>query len=195
MPKSPDSNDTTGDAFAHLTPLVYKELRRLGRSYMQRERKGHTLQPTALVNEALSRLARTSLSEANQYGPIKYSDPQHFFAVCARQMRHVLVDYAKARGRLKRQSSEPVEAGNEAGPTTDGGFDMIELDQVLRQLEQIDAAAALAFELYYFGGHSTPAIGKLTQVSEATAGRQLRFARAWLLRQLQLADPAASTAS
>ena len=181
--RPPTGGNHRGDVFAQLTPLVYQQLRRLGRRFMNRERGGHTLQPTALVNEALSKLVNSA--NASPDNELQFNDEQHFMAVCARQMRHILLDHAKARRRNKRKGIEQQgELSEEDSPITSGGFDLLELDETLKQLEQLEPDAAQVFELYYFGGHRLPAIGKLLGVAEITAQRRLRFARAWLLNQL-----------
>lgn len=168
-----------------VTPEVYYQLRKLGRSFMQRERKNHTLQPTALVHEALFKISKPTPGEER-----RFNDMQHFYATCAKQMRHILVDYAKARNRDRRQYDDDgnLQKDHEGMPITTGGIDFIELDQLLKQLEVVDPHAAFAIELYYFGGHQQLEIAKITNVSEPTVVRRLRFGKAWLLTQLNRSE-------
>jgi RNA polymerase sigma factor (TIGR02999 family) len=165
-------------ALRRLEPLVYEELRRLARAYMSRERRDHTLQVTGLVNEAVTRLVG---KEA------EYSDAHHFYATAARIMRHVLVDYAKARRSEKRGGQGLIKdfpLSNTDG-STDGGIDLIELDEALQKLEMHSELAAKAVELHYFGGLTIQETANVLGISTATVSREVRFAKAWLLRQLR----------
>jgi RNA polymerase sigma factor (TIGR02999 family) len=184
VPETP-SREREGDAVSHLTPLVAQELRRLEQRYRERDRSRHAGEPTTLVTGALA-------NEATRRSPItrgavgnRFIDQKHFFTVCARQMRHTLVEHAKEKGLEPRH--EPVADNEEDRGSLPaiGASTVIELDQALRQFEQIDAAAALAFELYYFGGHDYKALAVITKVSEHTVQRQLRFAGAWLRTTMQ----------
>jgi RNA polymerase sigma factor (TIGR02999 family) len=160
--------------------LIYTELRRLANTYMRRERPNHTLQPTALVNEALTRV----VGSRSRLG---FVDQQHFYATAARVMRHVLVDHAKARRASKRgggaRSSELSLAIN--GPTSDGGIDMVELDEALGRLEELNAEAARTVELHYFAGLTQSETAELMGISVSSVARHIRFAKAWLLTQLK----------
>ena len=165
-------------ALAELTPLVYRELHKLATRYMRGERNGHTLQATALVNEAFMRLGNRAVS---------FSDGSHFYGVAAKLMRHILVDHAKSRLSQKRgagavrESSEDVEAEL----TTMGGIDLAEIDEALTKLAKENAAAANAMELHYFAGMTAEETAEVMRVSVSTVGRDLRFAKAWLLNQLR----------
>jgi len=165
-------------ALRRLEPLVYEELRRLARSYMRRERRDHTLQVTGLVNEAVARLVGNDS---------EYSDAHHFYATAARIMRHVLVDYAKARRAEKRGGDDVIKDFplNGAEGSTNGGIDLIELDEALQKLEKHSELAAKAIELHYFGGLTLQETSNVLGISTATVSREVRFAKAWLLRQLR----------
>lgn len=165
------------DALGQLTPLMYQQLRRLARAYMRGERAGHTLQPTALLNEALTRLAGS---------PVQFQDGKHFYASCARLMRHILVDHAKARQRLKRiGTGEHLPLDEDTDSVGQSEVDILELDDALSKLERFGARPARAFELKYFGGLTTIEVAAMLGVSEATVDRDLRFAKAWMLAELR----------
>lgn len=166
------------ESVAKLSQEQYRQLQLVARSYMRRERQGHTYQPTALLNEALARLFDSSQ---------KFADKQHFYATCARQMRNILVDHAKARQRMKRggpdrQLSNDVE--NVAAESVDNAG-VIELDDLLSQFEQVDLESARAFELHYFGGLTLGETAEALSLSEATVQRRLRLAKAWFLLRIQ----------
>ena len=165
-------------ALEKLTPLVYNELRRLAGRYMQGERASHTLQATAVVNEAFLRMVDMEVPWQNR---------AHFFAIAARLMRRILVDYAKAHRREKRGGKftdltldEGLVMSGEADP------DLVNLDEALGRLEQVDERKANIIELHYFGGLTYDEISEALQVSPATVHRDLRMAKAWL--QNELAD-------
>lgn len=165
------------EALAELTPLVYRELHRLATGYMRRERKGHTLQATALVNEAFARLVR---------GAVPFENAKHFYGVAAKLMRHILVDYAKGRKRIKRSGIDTYGASaDELEMTGGGGIDFLELEDALLLLEQQHKDAAEVIELHYFGGLTVPQAAAALDVSESTVERNLRFAKAWLLKELR----------
>jgi RNA polymerase sigma-70 factor, ECF subfamily len=169
-----------GDAAAleGLTPLVDAELRRLARIYMSRERKEHTLQPTALVNEVFVRL----ISDAD----IRWNDRAHFFGICARLMRRVLVDHARARGYQKRGGRAQRVTLDErtlAAPTT--GVDVIALDDALEALERVDERKVRVIEMRYFGGLSVEETASVLGVSTDTVKRDWRLAKLWLLKHLE----------
>lgn len=165
-------------ALEELTPLVYRELHRLATNYMHGERKGHTLQATALVNEAFMRLGSRAMS---------FADSSHFYGVAAKLMRHILVDHAKSRLSQKRGGGTHHDSAEEVQNelTTSGGIDIAEIDDALSKLSEENAAAANAMELHYFAGMTTDETAAIMRVSPATVGRDLRFAKAWLMRQLQ----------
>lgn len=166
------------NALAELTPLVYRELHRLATSYMRRERKGHTLQATALVNEAFARLVR---------GSIPFDDAKHFYGVTAKLMRHILVDHAKGRNRRKRNGGDSSYEASlpEVEITGVVDIDLLELEDALRLLERQNKDTAEMVELYYFGGLTVPQVAAALDVSESTVERNLRFAKAWLLKELR----------
>ncbi|MFK8017583.1 MAG: sigma-70 family RNA polymerase sigma factor [Gammaproteobacteria bacterium] len=164
------------NALDQLTPLVYNELRRLAGRYMQSERAGHTLQATAVVNEAFMRMVDMDVPWQNR---------AHFFAIAARLMRRILVDHAKAHRREKRGgkfTDLTLDEGLVEGAQEDP--DMISLDQALHKLEGFDERKAQVVELHYFGGLTYKEIAEALEMSEATVDRDLRMAKAWLQNEL-----------
>jgi RNA polymerase sigma factor (TIGR02999 family) len=169
--------DGDRDAFDRLLPLVDQELRRLARRHMQHERPGHTLQATALVNEAYLRLA-----DASQ---VDWRGRAHFFAVAARVMRHILVDHARARGNARRGgglAKLPLAAAAEIAAPIEPDF--VGLDLALRRFETLHERAARIVELRFFGGLSAQETAEALAVSIDTVKRDWRFAKLWLLREL-----------
>jgi len=171
-----------GDASAleSLTPLIYEELRLLAQRYMRRERSSHTLQATAVVHEAFVRMVDLQVS---------WQDRNHFYAVAAKLMRRILVDHAKSRLRIKRGGQVSIEQLEEdqlaeRGPVSTGDMDVLELDEALQKLALVDERLAATIELHYFAGLTCAEIGVMHDVSEATVHRNLRLAKAWILRQL-----------
>jgi RNA polymerase sigma-70 factor, ECF subfamily len=174
--RSGDSN-----ALERLTPLIYEELRDRARRYMRRERPGHTLQATAVVHEAFVRLMDMNVS---------WQDRAHFFAVAARLMRRILVDHAKSRVRAKRGGSAVTNSLEElgdmdVGPATSGDIDVLEIDDALERLASHNARLAETVELHYFGGLTYQEISETLKISEATVDRDLRLAKAWILKQIR----------
>jgi RNA polymerase sigma factor (TIGR02999 family) len=170
-------------ALQDLLPLVEGELHRLARRYMRGERPGHTLQPTALVNEAYLRLVGVSR--------IRWQNRGHFLAVAARAMRHILVDLARARGYQKRGggvAAVPLDGLDVAGATP--GPDVVALHDALEALAQFDARKSQVVELRYFGGLTVEETAEVLGVSPETVMRDWKFAKAWLLRQLSPDPPA-----
>jgi len=164
-------------ALHELTPLVYAELRRLASSYMRREHPGHTLQTTALVHEAYTRLIDTP--------HVNWQDRNHFFAICAKLMRRVLVDHARSHKYLKRGGGVKLvslENAPEAGskPVTD----LFALDEALVRLAARDSRKSQVVEMHFFGGLTFREIADVLSVSEDTALRDWQFAKTWLLREL-----------
>ena len=164
-------------AFDQLAPLVYNELRRLAQRYMGRERPGHTLQATALVNEAYMRLVAIK--------HVRWQNRAHFFAMAARMMRRILVDSARARGNDKRGGGarrvafdEALVVANELGP------DLVALDEALTTLETVHPRKSQVVELRFFGGLSLEEAAEALHVSTDTVKRDWRFAKLWLLREL-----------
>jgi RNA polymerase sigma-70 factor, ECF subfamily len=167
-------------ALERLTPLIYEELRNRARRYMQRERPGHTLQATAVVHEAFVKLVEMEVS---------WQDRAHFFAVAARQMRRILVDHAKMRFRDKRGgtttgSLNEIEESDVA-PQNAGEIDILEIDEALERLADVNPRLAELVELHYFGGLTYQELSETLKVSEATVDRDLRLAKAWVLKEIR----------
>ena len=164
-------------ALAELTPLVHEELRRLAHRYMGGERAGHTLQTTALVNEAYLRLI--------DWKSVRWQSRAHFFGVSAQLMRRILVDFARARGNAKRGGGTPRVALDEAAAVSDErGADLLALDEALRALAELDPRQSKVVELRFFGGLTVEEAAEVLKVSPATVERDWSFARAWLHREL-----------
>jgi RNA polymerase sigma factor (TIGR02999 family) len=158
-------------ALEHLTPLVYRELRRLAASFLRRERPDHTLQPTALVHEAYVRLV------SQKTPPLR--NRSHFYGVAARVMRQILVDHARRKNARKRGAQKVcLEEAVSFRPGTSA--DLVALDIGLNALEKIDPRKCKAVELRYFGGLSMDEIARALGVSTVTARRDVRLAEAWL---------------
>jgi RNA polymerase sigma factor (TIGR02999 family) len=163
-------------ALERLTPLVYDELRRLARNYMRAERGSHTLQATAVVHEAFLRLVQANVA---------LQDRGHFFALASRLMRRVLVDHAKSRSRMKRNSGARDLAAERTGETLPPmDFDVVALDDALEGLQQLEPRLAQVIELHYFGGLTYDQIAAAVGTSPATVHRDIRLARAWLLNEI-----------
>ena len=161
-----------------LMPLVYDELRRLARRYMNREGAGHLLQTTALVNEAYIRLI-----DAKQ---VKWQNRAHFFAISARVMRRILVDFARRRNQLKRGGGKGIEVslGEVVPASGEQGADLIAVDDALTALAALDPRQSQVVELRFFGGLKDNEIAEVLKVSHGTVRRDWRLARAWLHREL-----------
>ena len=160
-------------ALERLTPLVYDEIRRIAHRFMQRERDGHTLQTTALVNEAYIRL----LGQQN----VDWNSRSHFFAVAAQVMRHVLVDHARRRNYLKRGGEfQQVPIEDVVLMSDARASELIALDEALDQLAQIDHRKARVVALRYFGGLSLEETASVLDISVMTVRREWRAAKAWL---------------
>ena len=167
------------DALQALTPLIERELHRLAAAYMSRERPGHLLQPTALVNEAYLRLI--------DWKQARWQNRAHFFGVAAQMMRHVLVDLARAHRRDKRGGREAVQVSlsDAKNVARERPTDLVELDEALTTLASLDARHARVVELRFFGGLSHEETAHVLNVSVATVRRDWRLARAWLFRELR----------
>jgi len=164
-------------ALEELLPLVEAELRRLARMYMARERRGHTLQTTALVNEAFVRLVDAK--------GIRWMDRSHFLGISARLMRRVLVDHARARGYQKRGGgAQRVTLTDALAIAPEISLDVIALDRALEALAAVDARKARVVELRFFGGLSVEEAADVLHVSNDTIKRDWRLAKMWLLREL-----------
>ena len=174
-----------GDSAAldRLTPLVYEQLHRMARGYMRNERPGHSLQATALVNEAYLRLVDSR--------DLDWTDRAHFFAVCARVMRRILVDAARSRAAIKRggqadraEHATAVNLDDLAAPGTELSVQVCALDEALDTLARIDPRRAQVIELRFFGGFSVEETAQVLEVSPQTVMRDWKLARAWLAREL-----------
>jgi RNA polymerase sigma-70 factor, ECF subfamily len=168
--------DGNQSALDQLYPLVYDELHRLARRYMSRERKGHTLQTTALINEAYVRLVGQKVNWANR---------SHFFAISAQIMRRILIDHARRHAYAKRGGgAQQVSLEEAAAVTLDQGAELIRLDEALKSLAEMDPRRSQVVELRYFGGLNNEEIAGVLNVSENTVTRDWNMARAWLYQQL-----------
>jgi RNA polymerase sigma factor (TIGR02999 family) len=163
-------------ALERLISLVYPELRAIAARYMARERVGHTLQPTALVHEAYLRLARQPEKE--------WEGRKHFFAVAARIVRGILVDYARTRGRSKRSGGR-LQVTVPARSQMPGGIDLLDLHDALEGLQKIDGEQSRIVELRFFGGLSMEEVGEALGISTSTAKREWTIAKTWIRRHLQ----------
>lgn len=164
-------------ALDRLTPLIYDELRRLARGYMRAERGSHTLQATAVVHEAFLRLIQAN---------VDLQDRKHFFALASRLMRHVLVDHAKSRSRLKRNAGIRDLSAEDAGVAPSIAVDVVALDEALEGLLQLEPRLAQVIELHYFGGMTYDEIADAVGASPATVHRDIRLAKAWLLSEISV---------
>lgn len=167
-------------ALDQLLPLVYRELHRLAVAYMRRESSGHTLQPTALVNEAFLKLI-------DQHS-VQWQNRAHFFGIAGQLMRRILIKHAVKKRALKRGGSGVHVSFDESfhGEIVDGAPtpDLLALDQALEKLERIDDRQARIVELRYFAGLRQQEIAHVLDISEATVKREWRVAKAWLFREL-----------
>jgi RNA polymerase sigma factor (TIGR02999 family) len=165
-------------AFEKLVPLVYAELRRVAHRYMGRERPGHSLQTTALVNEAYLRLI-----DARR---VRWQNRAHFFAVSAQLMRRILVDFARSRQYLKRGgAAQKVSFDEGLVVSKEQGQDLVALDDTLKALAAIDARKSQVVELRFFGGLSVAETAEVLKVSPDTVLRDWRLAKVWLAREMR----------
>jgi RNA polymerase sigma factor (TIGR02999 family) len=167
------------DAQEKLMQVVQGELRRLAASYLRRERPGHTLQPTAVVNEAYMRLMP-------QRG-VRWENRAHFFGIAAKMMRRVLVDHARRKRAGKREgfSGDPVSVSQVADPNGGQDIDVLNLHQALDDLAVLDKRQADVVELRYFGGLKIEEIAEAIGVSQATVKRELTTATVWLKHRMK----------
>jgi RNA polymerase sigma factor (TIGR02999 family) len=164
-------------ALDRLMPLVYDQLRRIAHRYVQRERNGHTLQTSALVNEAYLRLADQKVVWQNR---------AHFFAVTARVMRHILIDHARRRRYAKHGGdARQVSIDEAAAMSLERAAELIALEEALDELAQLDGRKSQVVELRYFGGLSLEETAETLNVSLMTVRRDWRAAKAWLYRRLK----------
>jgi RNA polymerase sigma factor (TIGR02999 family) len=166
------------EALGILVPLVYQELRRLAHHHLKSERVDHTLQSTALVNEAFLRL--------NAAGPVRLQNRGHFMAIASRAMRQILVDYARGRGARKRDGGCRI-AIEDLGELPSGNAEVpiIALDQALDALSKVDERQGQIVEMKFFGGLSAQEIADVLEISLATVERKWATARIWLQREMK----------
>ena len=170
-------SDGKQSALDELYPLVYDELHRLARRYMSRERKGHTLQTTALINEAYVRL----VDQRN----VHWANRSHFFAISAQIMRRILIDHARRHAYAKRGGgAQQVSLEEVAAITPDPGRELVRLDEALKSLAEMDPRRSQVVEMRYFGGLNNDEIAGVLKISANTVTRDWNMARAWLYQQL-----------
>lgn len=165
-------------ALEKLTPLIYGELRRLARHYMAGERRDHTLQPTALVNEAFLRMIGSA--------GVEFRNRAHFFAISAQLMRRLLVDFARSRGYQKRGGNAvqlPLDEAVAAIPARTA--DLVALDDALSELAKVDPRKARVVEMRFFGGLTADETAAVLKVSPDTVARDWSLSKVWLLRELK----------
>lgn len=169
-----NGDETAAD---RLFPLVYDELKRRARNYLNHERHNHTLQPTALVHEAYLRMI-----DLNR---IKWEDRKHFYALSATTMRRVLVDHARENSADKRGGNlQRVTFENLQISADEKAFDLLGLNDALNKLSEIDSRKVQIVEMIYFAGMSQKEISEVLEISEKTVHRDWNFAKLWLFREL-----------
>ena len=165
------------EALDDLLPMVYKELRSLASRYLQKERQGHTLQPTALVHEAYVRLVGSA--------PLPINNRSHFFAIAAKAMRRVLVDHARHHQAGKRfGSQDKISLEDSPEPSVQPDVDVLALHEALERLANVNERQAKLVELRYFGGLTNAEAAEVLSVSVGTVERDWQIARVWLHRRL-----------
>lgn len=167
-------SDGSQDALDELMPRVYQELRKLARSYLRAERPEHTLQPTALVNEAYLRL----VDQKN----VRWQNRRHFYGIAAQLMRRILVDHARKRQSEKRGGGEALLPFEEAKGVPVKARELVALDEALKDFATIDPRSAQIVELRQFGGLSIDETADVLEISPATVKRDWTLAKAWLRR-------------
>jgi RNA polymerase sigma factor (TIGR02999 family) len=160
-----------------LFALVYPQLRRIAGALFRGERPENLLQPTSVVNELFLKLVRQR--------SVRFEDREHFYSLCARLMRRVLVDQARSEGRVKRSGGTPVPLEDELASVTTSPESAIDLDRILDELEKIDPRKCRMVELRFFVGFTAEETADLLGMSKATVDRDLRFARGWLADRLR----------
>jgi RNA polymerase sigma factor (TIGR02999 family) len=190
MPRAPEPTRAAGDvsrllhawsggdteALDRLTPIVYDELRRLARRHLRGERDGHSLQATALVNEAYVRLV--------DFTRIQWQDRAHFFAVSAQVMRRILVDHARRRNAKRGRGHQHVSLDETVVVAPQPSVDLVALDDALETLARMDPRKAQVVEMRFFAGLSVEESAAVLQVSPVTVMRDWRVAKAWLHREV-----------
>jgi len=168
-------------ALDELIPLVYDELRRLAARYMRRENQGHTLQTSALINEAYLRL----VDQEN----VQLQNRAQFFGFAAQLMRHILVDHARSRSRIKRGGGVQVVSLAEQAVMSNDVAEVIALDDALKNLAEMDPRKAQIVEMKFFGGLTNDEVAEVLKVTTRTVEREWRKAKAWLHRAISKAAP------
>ncbi|HSE42946.1 MAG TPA: sigma-70 family RNA polymerase sigma factor [Acidobacteriota bacterium] len=166
-------------ALDELMPVVYQELRKLANSYLRAERPDHTLQPTALIHEVYLRLIGQNMPE--------WESRAHFFGVAARLMRQILIDHARGRNAERRGGPHQSKILLEDTPifTQDNAAELLAFDEALRKLAELDERKAQIIEMRSFAGMSVEETARALNISEATIKREMRLAKAWLMRELR----------
>ncbi|MGI8640979.1 MAG: sigma-70 family RNA polymerase sigma factor [Pyrinomonadaceae bacterium] len=164
------------DALERLTPVIYAELHRIAKRYMSRERENHTLQTSALVNEAFMRLI--------DWKTAKWENRAHFFGVSAQLMRRILVDFARKRPKVEDNIVHQVSLEEAFTITTEKEADLVALDEALNELATFDERKAKIVELKFFGGLSVEETAEVLKISGVTVMREWSKAKAWLYREL-----------
>jgi len=173
-----NSVDESSEAIDKIWPLVYNELRNLAHLELRKERKGHTLNTTALVHEAYLKLIKHPPEG-------EWDGRHHFFGIAARAMRQILVNYAKKRNRKKRGGNQtPTEFEEGIYLTEEKAEEIVALDEALEMLEKINERQARVIECRYFAGYNIEETAQILEVSPATVKRDWTIARAWLFRQI-----------
>jgi RNA polymerase sigma factor (TIGR02999 family) len=170
-------SDGQEQALDRLVPRIHRELRKLAASYLRKERQDHTLQPTALVNEAFLKLI--------DQRAVKWQNRAHFFGIAAQAMRRILVDHARAHAAGKRGDGVrnlPLDEAIMIGGGVD--FDLLALDEALTRLAAIDPQQSRVVELRFFGGLTMEEAAEVMRISPATVGREWRMAKAWLFAEI-----------
>lgn len=169
-------------ALEQLIPLVHAELRRIAARYMARERLGHTLQPTALVNEVYLRLVNVER--------VRWENRAHFLSVAARLMRRILVDFARSRRYQKRGGGRDTVVFDETTIIDVGrGHDLLALDDALDELARVDARQSQIVVMRFFAGLTVEEVANVLDISVATVMRDWKLAKSWLLRELDRTGP------
>lgn len=175
-------SDGREDALDRLLPEVYVELRRLASTYLRKERPNHTLQPTALVNEAFLKLVDQK--------QVRWQNRAHFFGIAAQAMRRILVDHARAHAAGKRGAGgRPIALDESVAVTPSRDIDLLALDEVLTRLERLDPQQSRIVELRFFGGLTIEETAEVIRISPATIGREWTLAKAWLFAELSGSQP------
>ena len=169
-------NDGDLDALEKLTPFVYRELHSLAKRYMASERGNHTLQATAIVNEAFLRLI--------DWKNVRWQNRAHFIGVACNLMRRVLVDYARSRGYAKRDGGVQISLDEALLPSNPQTVELLDLDRSLSRLEKIDARKAKIVELRFFGGLTVEETAEVLKISPNTVLNDWTFSKSWLFRNM-----------